>query len=402
MKVKQPKLGDRGTLIFLVLISAFPPLTTDLYLPALPQMVDNFATSEAMVNMTLSTYFITYALGLLFWGSLSDKYGRKPIMYTGLGIYIFASILCAISMNVEILIASRMLQAFAGSAVTVVATSIVKDLYDGRQREKIMATIMSLVVIAPMVAPVLGAFLLKVASWRMMFVALAIFGAICAFIALFFVETLEEKYDGSIFRSWGRMCVVIRNPNFAALLSIFSLAPMAMLSFLAAASYIYVNEFGLTEQEFSFIFGFNALCATFGPVIYIKLSKRFSVQNIVTAAFLLTMICGIIVATIGHTSMWLFASMIAPITLSTITMRIPGMNLMLEQQKGDTGSAAALIQFCGMTMGSIGMVLVSIDPDNLIRSLGIIQAMVGLLAGSIWLIFRNRPFVKDTIAKMQD
>ncbi|GAL28437.1 bicyclomycin resistance protein [Vibrio variabilis] len=194
MKQTQPILGQKGTLFFLVIISAFPPLTIDLYLPALPTMVDIFDTTESMVNLTLSSYFVTYALGLLFWGPLSEKFGRKPILLTGIGGYMLASIACAMSNDIEHLIAARVLQAFAGSAITVVSTSVVKDLFDGRERERIMATIMSLVIIAPMVAPVLGAFLLQIASWRMMFVTLAVFGACASILAFCYKETLETRY----------------------------------------------------------------------------------------------------------------------------------------------------------------------------------------------------------------
>ena len=216
-------LGKSGTLLFLVVISAFPPLTTDLYLPALPKMVDIFNTNQTMVNLTLIVYFVVYAFGLLFWGPLSDKFGRKPILLTGTLVYTAASLLCATADSVEFLIFARIIQAFGGSAVTVVATAIVKDLYDGREREKVMATIMSLVIIAPMVAPILGALLLKVASWPMIFVALAVFGAISVTLAMCYEETLETRYTGSILRSWGRLGTVAKNPHFLSLLIIFSI-----------------------------------------------------------------------------------------------------------------------------------------------------------------------------------
>ncbi|MFT6987813.1 MAG: DHA1 family bicyclomycin/chloramphenicol resistance-like MFS transporter [Psychromonas sp.] len=401
LKKEQHFLGKRGTLLFLVLISAFPPLTTDIYLPAMPHMVETFATNQSMVNMTLTIYFITYAAGLLFWGPLSEKFGRKPILLTGLGIYIICSILCAFSMNIEFLIFSRMLQAFGGSAVTVVATAIVKDLYDGREREKIMATVMSLVIIAPMVAPVLGAFLLKVSSWQMIFVALAIFGGISTIFAFLYQETLEEKYSGSMLRSWGRLGVVLKNPHFITLLVIFSMVSMSIMSFLAVASYIYIDGFGLTEQEFSFIFAFNALFAIIGPTLYIRISNYVSIQNIVSCCFALMMCCGLIVFTFGHLSPWLFAFTVAPATVTVVIMRVPGVNLMLEQQQGDTGSAAALIQFFGMIMGALGMILVSLDPDSLIKNLGTIQAVVGFTGGLLWLIVRNRPFVTDNVLQIQ-
>ncbi|MGO2076620.1 MAG: Bcr/CflA family efflux MFS transporter [Pseudoalteromonas sp.] len=254
MKVEQPILGKTGTLLFLVIVSAFPPLTTDLYLPALPSMVDKLSTNQAMVNLTLSVYFIVYAIGLLFWGPLSEKYGRKPIIILGLSIYVVGSLLCALSNKVEMLISARLIQAFGGSAVTVVATAIVKDLYDGREREKIIATIMSLVIIAPMVAPVIGALLLKVGSWHMMFYVLAGFGAMSMLFAIAYRETLQSKFTGSILQSWGRLAVVIQNPRLLSLLVIFTIPPMTLMAFLAAGSYIYIDGFGLSEQTFSYAF----------------------------------------------------------------------------------------------------------------------------------------------------
>ncbi|MEZ9655910.1 multidrug effflux MFS transporter [Vibrio splendidus] len=380
-------------LFFLVIISAFPPLTIDLYLPALPQMVEVFNTDQSMVNLTLSSYFVTYAVGLLFWGPLSEKFGRKPILLIGIASYMVASVLCAMTNSIEQLIGARIFQAFAGSAITVIATAIVKDLYDGREREKIMATIMSLVIIAPMVAPVFGAFLLKIASWRMMFVALAIFGAFASVLALCYRETLESKYQGSIFRSWGRLAVVMKNRSFIKLLIIFSITPMALMGFLAAGSYIYINDFGLTEQQFSYAFAFNALCASFGPTIYMKLSYRMPVQKVISGCFALLALAGIFTLTIGDLSPWFFMFIAAPATLMAIIMRVPGTNLMLNQQDHDTGSAVALIQFFSMICGSLGMVLVSIRPDSLIENLGFIQLSVGTLGGLMWLMIRNKEFV---------
>lgn len=393
MKRPQPVLGKTGMLFFLVIISAFPPLTIDLYLPALPQMVEVFNTDRSMVNLTLSSYFVTYAIGLLFWGPLSEKFGRKPILLIGLAGYMVASILCAMTNSIEQLIGARVFQAFAGSAITVIATAIVKDLYDGREREKIMATIMSLVIIAPMVAPVFGAFLLKIASWRMMFVTLAIFGAFASVLACCYRETLENKYQGSIFHSWGRMGVVMKNRSFVKLLVIFSIIPMALMGFLAAGSYIYIDHFGLTEQQFSYAFAFNALCASFGPTIYMKLSYRMPVQKVISGCFALLALAGIFTLTIGDLSPWFFMFIAAPATLMAIIMRVPGTNLMLNQQDHDTGSAVALIQFFSMICGSLGMVLVSIRPESLIENLGFIQLSVGTLGGLMWLMVRNKEFV---------
>ena len=400
MKVEQPFLGKAGTLLFLVIVSAFPPLTTDLYLPALPTMVEKLSTNQAMVNLTLSVYFVAYAIGLLFWGPLSEKFGRKPILMLGLGIYVVGSLLCALANQVEMLIGARLIQAFGGSAVTVVATAIVKDLYDGREREKIIATIMSLVIIAPMVAPVIGALLLKVGSWHMMFYALAGFGTMSMLLALTYQETLQSKYTGSIIQSWGRLGVVIKNPRFLSLLAIFTIPPMTLMAFLAAGSYIYIDGFGLSEQTFSYAFAANAFCASFGPSIYMKLSQKISVKKIITTCFTLLMLCGVLTLTFGHLSPWIFASIAAPATLMVIVTRVPGTNLMLDQQTGDTGSAVAIIQFCSMIAGATGMMLVSIRPDELISDLGIIQLSIGTIALVLWLLVKNKSYVINNLSKI--
>jgi DHA1 family bicyclomycin/chloramphenicol resistance-like MFS transporter len=398
MKVKQKYLGNGGTLLFLAVISAFPPLTTDLYLPALPNLVAFFATTPAKVNMTLSLFFIFYATGLLFWGPLSEKYGRKKILLIGHALYISASVLCALSQSIDQLIIARILQAFSGSAVTVVAMSAVKDLYEGRQREKMMATVMSMVAVAPMVAPVLGAFMLKFASWQVLFAILVIFGCLSMTASCFFQESLTEFYKGSLLRSWARLFHVLKNGRFTLLLFIFSIIAIAFMAFIGSASFIYISHFGLSEQSFSFFYAFNVLFATTGPMLYMRLSKKMPAQKIIAFGYLLIMLCGLAVIFFGELSPWLFAALIGPATLANMVMRVPSTNLMLEQQERDTGSAAALIQFSAMFLGSAGMTLVSFNPEHMIETLGGIQVAIGFIGGAMWWIIRNRSFVVDKLS----
>ncbi|MCT8986466.1 hypothetical protein [Shewanella phaeophyticola] len=193
----------------------------------------------------------------------------------------------------------------------------------------------------------------------------------------------------------GRLAVVSNNPRFISLLLIFTLPPMTLMSFLAAGSYIYIDGFGLSEQTFSYAFAFNAFFASFDPSIYIKLSNRVKVSNIISVCYFILMLIGILTYNIGHLSPWLFACLAAPATLMVIVTRVPGINLMLEQQTSDTGSAVAVIQFCSMMAGAIGMTLVTLHPDNLIHSLGIIQFSIGALASIMWFKAKNRAYVVD-------
>jgi DHA1 family bicyclomycin/chloramphenicol resistance-like MFS transporter len=397
MNVKQKYLGNGGTLVFLAVISAFPPLTTDLYLPALPSLIEFFGTTHAKVNMTLSFFFIFYATGLLFWGPLSEKYGRKKILLLGHVLYILASAFCALSQTIDQLIIARVLQAFSGSAVTVVAMSVVKDLYDGRQREKIMATVMSMVAVAPMVAPMFGAFMLTYTSWQVLFFTLVIFGCLSLTASCLFQESLVNFYQGSLLRSWVRLFVVLKNGKFTLLLIIFTIPAIAFLAYVGSASFIYISHFGLSEQNFSFFYAFNVLFATTGPLLYMRLSRKISAQKIIAYCFLVVMLCGLVVVTFGNRSPWLFAAIIALAALANMIMRVPGMNLMLEQQEQDTGSATALIQFSVMFLGSAGMTLVSLKPDQMIETLGGIHVVIGFVGGALWWLIRNRAFVTEKL-----
>lgn len=399
MKTAQPSLGRKGTMFLLIALGAFPPLTMDLYLPALPQMTETFATTQTMVNLTLAAYMVAFAIGILFWGPLSERTGRKPVLFATITLYIVASLLCALAVRIEHLIGFRVLQGFGGGGAAVIGATIVKDQFDGRERERVMAVNMSLGIIAPMVAPVLGAFLLRVASWHMMFVTLAVFAIGVLGLVVFYKETLEQKSTGSVVHSWLRLGVVAMNPRFAYLLLLFSAAPMCLLSFLGIAAYVYVDGFGMSEQAFSFIFAFNAACAALGPTLYLLLARFLKVETIVQAGFGTIFMSGIAMLWIGAAAPWVFAGIAAVNTVAVIMLLVPGTNLLLEQQTRDTGSAAALIKFGGTLMGAIGIQLVSAHAENFIQAYGVLLVTVGTLSAVLWLLVRYKPFVSENVTR---
>jgi DHA1 family bicyclomycin/chloramphenicol resistance-like MFS transporter len=391
MKWNHKYFSKWGMILLLALMSSFSALTTDIYLPALPLLKETLATSQSMVNLTLSMYFIFFAGGMLFWGPLSEKYGRKPILFIGLVIYTLVSIGCGLSQDVYQLIGCRILQGFAGSAPVVCATAIVKDIYSGRERERVMALVFSIVFIAPIIAPVLGALLLTYISWQAIFFVLAAVGAVTLLVICFLPETLAEKSSVSVVGSWGRLFVVVLNPNFTMLLVLFSVGQMCILSFLTASSFIYIKGFGMSEQQYSYFLVFIAVCSMVGPVLYVKIADYFKPKHIILGCFLLFSACGFLTITTGHMSAYMFAILAAAATFSILLMRVPSTNLMLEQQEGDTGSATGLIAFFGMLMGSLGMYFVTLYPDNLIVALGTLQLVTGLAGTLCWISIRNRP-----------
>ena len=392
---RQKYLGNRGLIALIAFLSAFVPLSTDLYLPALPGMSKYFQVSAEQVNLTLIFFFIVFAAGMLFWGPLSDKYGRRPILIAGLAIYSLAGFLCAISQDINQLIAFRILQAIGGSSASAVAMAMIKDVYDSRNREMILAWVSSMVLISPMAAPVLGALLLGFTSWRGVFVVLGVIGFVALSGSLALVETLNTRYTGTLSQSIGRLAVVLKNPGFLSLLIVFSLLSFSSMAFIASSSYIYIDGFGLSEKLFSLYFAFNALGMIGGPMLYLRLSKRFRRYSIIIAGFISTFLGGLLVYHLGSLQPWIFALCLFPATIMGSCIRTPGANLMLEQQEEDTGSASALMSCFGILMGSMGMTVISQEWSNTIRILGLMNILVGVLCLGLWLLLSNRPFVKQ-------
>ncbi|NPV61985.1 MAG: multidrug effflux MFS transporter [Methanotrichaceae archaeon] len=390
---RQRYLGEAGLIALITFLSAFVPLSTDLYLPALPGMALYFDVSADLANLTLILFFVFFGAGTLLWGPLSDKYGRRPVLLIGLSIYSAASLACAGSWDIYHLIAFRILQAVGGSGAFAVATAMIKDVYDSRSREPILAFVQSMVLISPVAAPVLGALLLKFMSWRGIFWTLALIGVLALAGAVALQETIDQRYTGSLLQSLGRLQVTAKNPAFSSLLLLFSLPSLSSMAFIASSSYIYINGFGLSEQVYSYYFAVNALGLVFGPMLYMRMSRKYRRRSIIITCFAAISASGLMVSIFGGFSPWMLAIVLLPATISASCVRTPGVNLMLEQQREDTGSAAALMSCFGIFMGSIGMTVISLNWGNTILILGVMNALVGLACVARWLRISQKPYV---------
>jgi len=391
-QAKQKYLGAYGLIIFIALLSAFVPLSTDLYLPALPGMSAYFGVSAERINLTLTAFFIFYALGTLVWGPLSDHYGRKPVLVAGMGLYVIASAFCALMRSVEGLVLCRIFQAIGGSAGGTVATAIVKDVYSGKKRESVLAIVQSMVTISPAIAPALGAFLMIVMSWRGIFWTLTGIGAVALVGSLLFKETITQRTSGKLIESLGRLGRVLHNRGFTYLLVLFSLGAISVMAFISSSTYIYQDGFHLSAQVYSFYFSLNALGMIAGPMIYLWLSRRYNAVSIIWACFVTIAASGLLVCILGNLQPWIFALCILPASIAGSCIRPPSANMMLEQQQGDTGAVSSLMGCTGLLMGSLGIQLISLPWGNTIIALGIITLGIAVVSLLAW------PFViKNTI-----
>ncbi len=384
------RLGQTPFIIYLAFLSAFVPLSTDLYLPALPGMVEQLAADPGLVNLTLSLFMLIYALTMLVWGPLSDKYGRSPILFLGLVIYILASAGSAMATGIGQLIACRCLQALGSGAVGAVTMAIVKDSFGGRTMETVLTAMQTMTLLAPMLAPVLGGALLAVTSWRGIFWLLTTCGLVGLGGWALLGETLRSPTRGPALHVLTRLGFVLRNPGFRYLLIVFSVFCLPFMAYLAVSSYVYLSIFGQSPQAYSAFFSVNALFSIAGPLIYIRFLRDFPKRHIMAASFGLTAAAGLLLLLAGHMGPFVFAALYFLVSFSHSAIRPPSTVLMLSQLDSDNGSVASLMGACALLCGSLSMLLCSLPwPDFIIAS-GVICLVIGVVCTAAWLVIDGR------------
>lgn len=400
MKLKmegQKYYGPTGLTVVIAIVTALMPTSIEIYLPALPGITRYFDTSQAAVNATLVVFFAGFAGSMLVWGPLSDKYGRKRILMIGLVLYTLANIACACSTSILQLILFRLISSIGAGAAEGVNIAILKDVFTGRRRERALAVMMTLVLVAPVIAPTLGAVLLLFMPWRGIFWALALTGLACLILSHLITETIPERYDHSLAQAMSRIGTVLKNPRFTSLMVIFSALMLPAMGFVAASSYIYIDKFGLSEFECGLYYSVIAIFRIAGPYIYIIFSRHFSTRPIITCGFAGTMIGGFLLATFGSLGPVWFTLALIPIIPGGPMLRPAGAHLMLEQQTRDTGTASSLINSSPLFFGGIGILTASFARSELIIMLAGLCVVVGGITTISWLMVSKKSFVTSVI-----
>ena len=391
---RQKYLTISAMIAYLAYIGMIIPLSTDLYLPALPEMGKYFSASEFLVGLTLTIFFFTFGISMIVFGPLSDKYGRRLILIFGAAIFTASSLACALSPSIYFLLAGRFFQAVGSGAVITVATALIKDCFRGKLMRKILAITQALGVIAPMVAPLVGGILLTFTDWRGSFYLLTALGAINLFVAFLFCETLPEhkRYRGGILNSLTLLTEVARRKYFIAVLIMFALLSKPYMAYLSASSFIYVEHFALTAQEYSYFFAVNSAASIAGPILYLKLKNRLTNVEMLRLCFFVAAVSGILVSSVGNMSALIFLLSFLPFTMIGAVVRPFSMEILLLEAKENVGTAASVINFVPTLFGSLGMMLGTLPWGNFIDGLGLIMLTATTLSIALWILIKLGKF----------
>ena len=360
-------------LFLLILLAAFPPLSTDMYLPALPSLVQTWHTSEAAINLTLVGFFVSFSLALLVYGPLSDRYGRKPVLIAGISIYVLACLICAQADSPLALVIGRVLQGIGAASASTLSLAMTKDYFDGAERERVLAHIAVIVALAPMLAPILGGIMMRFWHWSGIFYAQTLLGL----IAIRGVSRLKEPAPmtsrslGQVLGSYFRL---MGNPRFMALCALIALGMTPLFGFIAGSSFIYVTHFGLSEQVYSYFFAFNSAALMLGFWICGRLLKlnRMPSFRIIIMGYVGVAIGAAALVLGSNLGPWGMALPMAVLTTGLGISRPPSSNFLLEQVKSDAGSASSLIMFTYFVSGAVAMWFIAQPWSNKILALALI------------------------------
>lgn len=380
----------KGTVPLLAFLTAFPALSTDMILPAIPSLAETWNQPLAVINLILVCFFVTYGFFLLLYGPISDRFGRRRPLLFGLAVYIIASLLCAVSSSAPMLIGFRMMQAAGAAASSSLSMAMTKDIFAGPERERILAYTAIIMALAPMLAPVIGGWILLDFSWHWVFLVQALMGVIGLFGVFHFQETLSVVSQTPLSRvihTYGRLLL---NPSYITMVLVMSVSLFPLYSFIAGSSSIYISEFGLSEQKYSYFFAFNALALMIGSFSCLRLIRSMGSRRLMTIGFVGVFLGGFFLLLTGQQGPWSFALPMFLITFSLGLSRPPSNNLVLEQVDRDAGSASSLMIFSYFTLGAVGMWFISLEWTDKIPVLGAIAFSCGALVLSTWFILQKK------------
>ncbi len=274
------------------------PFAIDSYLAAMPVMSEFFGVSISVVELTITSYFLGFAIGNFIGGPLSDSFGRKPIALTGVALYAVASIIIPYCSNVEEIIALRVIQAFGGGFATVTANVFIRDWFSGKQVAKLLTIVSMMMMLAPLFAPVIGKFLIDWKGWQGVFYFLFVF-AVVLFVA-FFTLIPESRDKTMITRKltleqlFGKYKVFFSHKPSVLTLFAVSFSMSGMYIFLTAASFIYIKYFDISPAQFPIVFGANVVLNILLSLLNTQLLKKYKPMYILRVGLLLQLFAGIL------------------------------------------------------------------------------------------------------------
>ncbi|MEU9193968.1 Bcr/CflA family multidrug efflux MFS transporter [Streptomyces hundungensis] len=392
-------------LVTLVLggLTALPPLSMDMYLPALPEVTDALRSPAATIQLTLTACLAGMALGQLVVGPMSDKWGRRRPLLIGMIVYVLATAVCAFAPNVELLISFRLLQGLAGAAGIVIARAVVRDLYDGVEMARFFSTLMLISGVAPVIAPLIGGQVLRLTDWRGVFAVLTVVGVLLTVVVFRWLhETLpvERRHSGGVKEALRTMGGLLKDRVFTGYMLAGGLAFAALFAYISASPFVVQEIYGASPQTFSLLFGLNSVgLVVVGQINGKLLIGRVSLDKVLGF--------GLAVIALAATALLLMTSGVfgevglAPVAaglfvlMSAMGLAMPNTNAQaLMRTPNAAGSASALLGTSSFLVGAIASPLVGIAGEATAVPMAVVQ-LASAVAALLCFLLLCRPWQRE-------
>jgi DHA1 family bicyclomycin/chloramphenicol resistance-like MFS transporter len=381
----------RLLIVLLGALAGMGPLAIDLYLPGFPAMAAEFNTSVPQIERTLAAYFVGLSLGQLVYGPLSDAFGRKRPLYFGLVLFMVASALCAMTQGVVSLITLRFVQALGGCAEMVIARAIVRDRFETRDATRVFSSLILIMGLAPILAPLMGGWMVVHIGWRAIFWFLAGFGALCLICAAAFLPETHpperrERHDlAGLVKQYAAL---LSHRTFMAYTLSASLISAGLFAYVGGCSFVFMELFGVRPERFGLYFGANAFGLISASQINGQLVRRMKPERVLRVALAVSTISGIVLLLVATTRWGGFAGVLVPLFcfIASLGFVFPTSTALAMAPHGRAaGNASAVLGCLQFLVSGVGGMLVSTLHN------GTAVPMAGLIAvGSFGALIANR------------
>jgi DHA1 family bicyclomycin/chloramphenicol resistance-like MFS transporter len=395
-------IPNRRRILYILLLGALTalgPFTIDLYLPAFPVLEEDFQTTAAAIQLTLTGTMIGFAIGQLVVGPLSDKVGRRIPLIVVTAVHVLASVGAAFAPSLELLSVARVLMGMGAAAGGVVAMAIVRDLFGGRRLVVMLSRLALVSGVAPVVAPLIGSWLLTLMPWRGIFVVLAAYGVLMLLSTILFIpETLpvarrQERGGSTVLQ---RYRSVLSDRVFIGVLIIGGMTFSGLFSYLSASPFLFQQTHGLDAQQYGLLFAVNSLGVVLGVQTASRLAARFGPQWVMAYSTSVLLIAAVAIVVADQLGLGLWGTVVPLFVFMTACgFTFPNVQVLALDRHGKAaGTAASILGATNFGVaGLISPVVGWISKDAGITATTMASVMVGCaVIGilSLWLIVRPR------------
>jgi len=379
-------------IVILAAVTAIGPLTIDMYLPAFSAIASGLNASESSVQLSLTSYFIGIACSQIIYGPIIDRFGKKIPLFCGLAIFVATSFACTFVTEIHQLIFLRFFQAAGACAGMVIPRALVRDIFPPQDSARVFSHLMSIMGLAPILAPLGGSIILSHFDWRGIFVFLTIFGIFCLAVTYTAIPSgkpadINAKLSGSLKNYWK----ILQDRNFTICALTSGMCMSALFAYITASPFIYLKLFNLSAKNFGLIFSINSICFVIAAQINAYFLKKFPLETVLGKAILLPAIVGfsLILVSLFHPN-FLTITIALGAMLVSIGAIIPNTTaLSLKNHLHHSGSASALLGTFQFVCATATSFLASHLYDGSTMPLAIIVGSCGICGCLIFKTFRR-------------